>query len=133
MEFFTGAMLNKKGLPSVNKNYTALNLMRMLVIYVLLTIYEAYLAFDSYRKGSPTIGMLALFCAIITALGSCVVVVCRFGKRSHKVIPHITVVVGCIVFWVTYGIFFYTGGTGGTSIFLVFLAAPISFYFFNMV
>jgi signal transduction histidine kinase/ActR/RegA family two-component response regulator len=37
-----------------------------------------------------------------------------------------------MIYWSIFGVFLYKGSMGGTSIFLIFLSAPVGFYFFNM-
>ncbi|MCR5594951.1 MAG: response regulator [Lachnospiraceae bacterium] len=45
---------------------------------------------------------------------------------------HIAIIIMCFVYWVTFMWFLYSGGAGGSSIFLIFLAGPVCFYFFNL-
>jgi len=45
---------------------------------------------------------------------------------------HLAINIQCFVYWITFTFFLYTGGTEGTSIFLIFVAVPVVYYFFNL-
>ena len=116
----------------LDRRYMDVNLTRTLVIYSLLVPYCAYLCIDNFTHGNRMIGTLALFCAIMTGVATAFLSICRFGKKPHRILMHIAIIIQCFVYWFTFGVFLYTGGTGGTSIFLIFAAAPVCFFFFNL-
>ena len=103
-----------------------------MVISAFLTAYDAYLAFDNFKKDSETVGTLAAFCAIMTFISLTIIVICRLKKVSTQLYIHVAIMMECVVYWTTYSIFLYSGGTGGTSVFLIFTAVPVAFYFYNM-
>ena len=116
----------------INEKYVTVNLTRSITMYSLLPFYCAYLCYDNMRRGVISIGLLALMCTITTAIALCILIHCKLTNKPHKLLQNITIIVMCFVYWITFGIFLYTGGTGGTSIFLFFAAAPVCFYFFNL-
>ncbi len=116
----------------IDPKYVDVNLTRTIIIFAVITLYCVYLSIDNFIKGSNTISLLALFCAIMTVIALSFLYVCRSDKKRHKVLMHIAISIQCIVFWFTFGEFLYTGGTGGTSIFLIFASAPVAFFFFNL-
>ncbi|MCR4793166.1 MAG: response regulator [Lachnospiraceae bacterium] len=116
----------------INEKFINVHLTRALGIFALLSVYEAYLCFDNFIRGNESIGGLALFCTIMTVMSVIMLSACRFGKKPHKFLPHAAVSLMMAVYWITFGILIYTGGTSGSSLFLLFAAAPIAFYFFNL-
>ena len=117
----------------INPKYVVVDLTRSIAIYSFLSLFCVYLSVDNYIRGIPTIGRLALFCAVMTAIAVGIMAYCKFGKHPRRMVfMHIAVIIQCFVYWITFSIFLYTGGTGGTSIFLFFAAAPACFYFFNL-
>ncbi len=101
-----------------------------------MAAYSVVLCFDCFKKGVPSTAYLALFDAVAT---SCTIPLLLTVKRSRdpqralmKVFLHFSIVFLCIIYWVTFAVFLYTGSMAGTSIFLIFIAAPIGFYFFNL-
>ncbi len=116
----------------IDPKYVDVNLTRTILIFAVIVLYCVYLSFDNFINGSDMIGMLAMFCAIMTAIALSLLSACKFGDKPHKALMHIAISLQCIVFWFTFGEFLYTGGTGGTSIFLIFASAPVAFYFFNL-
>ena len=116
----------------INPKYIVVDLSKSIVIYSFLVLFCFYLCIDNYVHGVPSIGLLALFCAVMTSIALAVLVYCKYGKHPRMILMHIAVIIQCFVYWITFSIFLYTGGTGGTSIFLFFAAAPACFYFFNL-
>ena len=116
----------------INPKYIVVDLSKSIVIYSFLVLFCIYLCIDNYVHGVPSIGLLALFCAVMTSIALAVLVYCKYGKHPRMILMHIAVIIQCFVYWITFSIFLYTGGTGGTSIFLFFAAAPACFYFFNL-
>ena len=120
------------GRKKIDSKYIDVNLTRTIIISAFLAIYCIYLSVDNFIKGSNMIGFLALFCSVMTAITMVLLSVCKFGKKPRKILMHSAIIIMCFVYWFTFGVFLYTGGTGGTSIFLIFLAAPVGFLFFNL-
>ena len=116
----------------INPRYIVVDLSKSIIIYSFLVLLCCYLCADNFIHGVPSIGLLALFCAVMTAIALAVLVYCKYGKHPRMIFMHIAVIIQCFVYWITFTIFLYTGGTGGTSIFLFFAAAPACFYFFNL-
>ena len=116
----------------IDQKFIDVNPVRSIIIYSLLVPYCIYLCIDNFLHGVYTIGLLALFCAVMTAIALILLSICRFGRKPRKLLMHIAIHIQCIVYWFTFGWFLYTGGTGGTSIFLIFAAAPVCMYFFNL-
>ena len=116
----------------INPKYIVVDLSKSIVIYSFLVLFCIYLCTDNFVHGVPSIGLLALFCAVMTSIALAVLVYCKYGKHPRMILMHIAVIIQCFVYWITFSIFLYTGGTGGTSIFLFFAAAPACFYFFNL-
>ena len=125
----SNAIVNKL---KIDPKYVDVNLTRTLLIFSVIVLYCVYLSIDSFLKGSDMVSLLALFCAIMTAIAVALLSVCKFGDKPRKALMHIAITLQCIVFWFTFGEFLYTGGTGGTSIFLIFASAPVAFFFFNL-
>ena len=116
----------------INRKYIDVHLTRALSIFAVLFLYDAYLCFDNFHRGNTLIGAVALFCSVMTLVSVVSMSVCRFGRVKSKLPVHITVSAMCVVYWITFGILIFTGGTDGTSIFLLFAVSPISFFFFNL-
>jgi len=116
----------------IDPKYVDVNITRTIIIFAVLMCYCFYLSLDNFISGSDTIGYLALFCSIMTIVALSLLSICKFGRKPYLVLKHIAIVIQCIVFWFTFAEFLYTGGTGGTSIFLIFASAPIGFFFFNL-
>ncbi len=117
----------------INPKYIVVDLTKSIAIYIFLTLFCIYLSVENFIRGIPSIGLLALFCAVMTGIAVGIMTYCKFGKHPRRMVfMHIAVIIQCFVYWITFSIFLYTGGTGGTSIFLFFAAAPACFYFFNL-
>ena len=116
----------------INRKFIDVHLLRSIMMFSLLSVYDAYLCFDNFRRGNMSIGKLALVCTIMTSVSVMIMAVQRFGKKKVEVLPHIAVSTMCIIYWITFWILLYTGGTNGTSIFLIFASAPVAYFFFNL-
>ncbi len=116
----------------INKKYLAVNLPRVVTMYSLLALYDAYLCFDNIRRGESSVAIFAFVCCFSSLFALALLSVSRFSDKPNKALVHIPIVIECFVYWSTYAFFLYTGGTGGTSIFLIFATPPIVFYFFNL-
>ncbi len=116
----------------IDPKYIDVNLTRTIIIFAVLMFYCFYLSLDNFISGSDTIGYLALFCSIMTIVALMLLSICKFGKKPYRILKHIAIIIQCMVFWFTFAEFLYTGGTGGTSIFLIFASAPVGFFFFNL-
>ena len=116
----------------INRKYIDVRLTRALSMFAVLMLYDAYLSFDNIRRGNIVIGIVALVCSVMTLVSVVVLSACRFKKIKSTVPVHAVVSTMCFVYWLTFGIIIYTGGTGGTSIFLLFAVAPVSFFFYNL-
>ena len=116
----------------INPKYVVVDVTKSIAIYTFLVLFCVYLSAENFIRGVPSIGLLALFCAVMTAIAVGILTYCKYAKNPRRVFMHVAVVIQCFVYWITFSIFLYTGGTGGTSIFLFFAAAPACFYFFNL-
>ncbi len=104
---------------------------RITLVYAMLLISEVWLWIDNLRRGEILTGLVALLCAIAPAVTLIVLYVIRPSKRVCSITVNISVLINGLVYLLVFGWFMISGGTGGTSIFLVFMAAPVAFYFFN--
>ncbi len=104
---------------------------RITLVYAVLLISEICLFIDNLRRGETFTGLVALFCAITPAITLIVLYVIRPPKRVCSITVNISVFINGLVYLLVFGWFMISGGNGGTSIFLVFMAAPVAFYFFN--
>ena len=120
----------------IRRIFLELDYTRIIIMDVVIVVYCFFLCFDCYRKGVPSIGNLALFDAVAVLLTLPVFFVQKFRKfpqnRLLKVLTHAAIIFHCLVFWNSFAVYFVTGSMGGTSIFLIFIAAPIGFYFYNL-
>ena len=122
----------KKKRFHIDERYLLVNLTRTIIIYAFLTPFCVYLCIDNLVHGKNVVAMYAAFCAVMTGIALSLLCVCRFGKKKRTVLMHIAINIQCFVYWFTFAFFLYTGGTGGTSIFLFFCAAPVCMFFFNL-
>lgn len=120
----------------INRKYLKIDLTRVIVMAAVMAIYSIVLCFDCYKKGVPSTAHLALFDSIST---SCTLPFLLIIKRSNdrenfriKLLLHFCILYLCFIYWCTFAAFIYKGSMSGTSIFLMFIAAPIGFYFFNL-
>ena len=100
------------GRKKIDSKYIDVNLTRTIIISAFLAIYCIYLSVDNFIKGSNMIGFLALFCSVMTAITMVLLSVCKFGKKPRKILMHSAIIIMCFVYWFTFGVFLYTGGTG---------------------
>lgn len=117
---------------SIDNRYVKVNITLSIIVYSLVVPFCVYLCIDNYLRGDYRVADYALFCASMTAIAVIILVVCKFGKKERPWLMHIALNIQCIVYWITFLFFLYTGGTDGTSIFLFFLAPPVVFFFFNL-
>lgn len=116
----------------IDERYVTVNLTLSIIIYSVVVPFCVYLCVDNYVHGNMLVARYALFCAVMTALGIVCFSICKFGKKKRRWLMHVAINIECIVYWITFGFFLYTGGYGGTSIFLLFVAVPVVFFFFNL-
>ncbi len=115
--------------------FLELDYTRIIIMDAVMVVYCFILCFDCYRKGVPSTGNLAFFDAVAVMLTLPVFFIAKFRKRPQnllmKVLVNAAVLFHCCIFWNSFAVYIYTGSMGGTSIFLIFIAAPIGFYFYN--
>ena len=115
--------------------FLELDYTRIIIMDAVMVVYCFILCFDCYRKGVPSTGNLALFDAVAVMLTLPVFFIAKFRKRPQnlliKILVNAAVLFHCCIFWNSFAVYIYTGSMGGTSIFLIFIAAPIGFYFYN--
>ena len=120
----------------INSKYLKIDLMRVIIMATLMALYSAILCIDCYRKGVPSTARLALFDAVATSLTLPALLAVKRSRDPErplmKVLLHLSIIFLCIVYWCTFAVFIYKGSMSGTSLFLIFMAAPVGFYFFNM-
>ncbi len=112
--------------------YKEVNLNRAIPMYTMMGVFCYFLLFYNLHHQDYTVAMFALFCASMTTVATGILCYCKFGRKKIGWLMPTAILVQCVVFWITFGYFLLTGGTGGTSVFLIFLAAPTCFYFFNL-
>ncbi len=117
---------------SIDDRYIKVNLTLSIIVYSLVVPFCVYLCVDNYIRGDFRVADYALFCALLTAVAVIILIICKFGKKERPWLMHIALNIQCIVYWITFLFFLYTGGTDGSSIFLFFLAPPVVFFFFNL-
>ena len=116
----------------IDERYVTVNLTLSIIIYSVVVPFCIYLCADNYIHGNILVARYALFCAVMTAFGIMCFSICKFGKKKRRWLMHVAINVECFVYWITFAFFLYTGGYGGTSIFLLFVAVPVVFFFFNL-
>ncbi len=116
----------------IDERYVTVNLTLSIILYSMVVPFCIYLCVDNYIHGNKVVARYALFCASMTAIATVLFAICKFGKKRRRWLMHLAINIQCFVYWITFAFFLYTGGTGGTSIFLFFLAVPVVFYFFNL-
>lgn len=116
----------------IDERYVTVNLTLSIIIYSVVVPFCIYLCADNYIHGNILVARYALFCAVMTAFGIMSFSICKFGKKKRRWLMHVAINVECFVYWITFAFFLYTGGYGGTSIFLLFVAVPVVFFFFNL-
>ena len=124
--------MNIKKRFHIDERYVTVNLTLTIIIYSFVVPFCIYLCVDNYIHGKMLVARYALFCAVMTAIAIVNFSICKFGRKKRRWLMHLAINMQCVVYWITFGFFLYTGGTNGTSIFLFFVAVPVVFYFFNL-
>ena len=124
--------MEKKKRFHIDERYVTVNLTQSIIVYSVVVPFYVYLSVDNFIRGNMLVARYALFCAIMTAIAIVNFSICKFGKKERRWLMHVAINIQCIVYWITFTFFIYTGGTEGTSIFLIFLAVPVVFFFFNL-
>ena len=116
----------------LDERYVTVNLTLSIIIYAVVVPFCIYLCIDNFIRHDYVVAIYAFFCAFFTAIAIVDFAICKFGKKKRTWLMHVAINIQCVVYWVTFTFFIYTGGTEGTSIFLIFVAVPVVFYFFNL-
>lgn len=116
----------------LDERYVTVNLTLSIIIYAVVVPFCIYLCVDNFIRHDYIVAVYAFFCALFTAIAIVNFSICKFGKKKRTWLMHVAINIQCVVYWVTFTFFLYTGGTEGTSIFLIFVAVPVVFYFFNL-
>ncbi|SKB82892.1 Signal transduction histidine kinase [Lachnospiraceae bacterium] len=116
----------------IDRKYLEINIKKIKLIYSLLILYDIYLWLDNFQRGIYSTGIVSLIGGSIPAITLVVLLGFRPEGRTQERIAYASIVVSSFVYWFIFGWFMFTGGTAGTSIFLVFMAAPVAYYFFNL-
>ena len=124
-------MTKKRGFH-IDERYVSVNLTLSIIIYTLVVPFCVYLSVDNFIRGDTLVAKYALFCAVMTAIAIMNFAICKFGKKKRRWLMHLALNIQCVVYWITFTFFLYTGGTEGTSIFLFFVGVPVVFFFFNL-
>ncbi len=122
----------KKKKFHLDQRYITVNLTLCIIILAVLVIFCIFLSMDNFFRGDYLVAKYALFCAVMTAIAVVNFCICKFGKKKRPWLMHLAINIQCIVYWITFTFFLYTGGTEGSSIFLFFVGVPIVFFFFNL-
>ena len=124
--------MEKKKKLHIDQRYITVNLTLCIIILAVLVLFCIYLSLDNFFRGDFLVAKYALFCAVMTAFAVVNFCICKFGRKKRPWLMHLAINVQCIVYWITFTFFLYTGGTEGSSIFLFFVGVPIVFFFFNL-
>ena len=116
----------------IDERYYTVNLTLSIIIYSVLVPFCVYLCVDNYIHGNMLVAKYAAFCAVMTAIAIVNFSICKFGKKKRRWLMHLAINIQCVVYWITFTFFIYTGGTQGTSLFLIFISVPVVFFFFNL-
>ena len=122
----------KKKRFKLDERYVSVNLTLSIIIYSVVVPFCIYLCVDNFIRKDYVVAIYAFFCALFTAIAIVNFSVCKFGKKKRNWLMHVAINIQCVVYWVTFTFFLYTGGTEGTSIFLIFVAVPVVYFFFNL-
>ena len=124
--------MEKKKKLHIDQRYITVNLTLCIIILAVLVLFCIYLSLDNFYRGDYLVAKYALFWAVTTAFAVVNFCICKFGRKKRPWLMHLAINVQCIVYWITFTFFLYTGGTEGSSIFLFFVGVPIVFFFFNL-
>ena len=124
--------MSEKKLFHIDERYVSVNLTLSIIIYSVVVPFCIYLCVDNYLLGNILVARYALFCAVMTAFAIVCFAICKFGKKRRRWLMHLAINIQCFVYWITFTFFIYTGGTDGSSVFLIFVAVPVVFFFFNL-
>lgn len=116
----------------IDERYYTVNLTLSIIIYSVVAPFCVYLCVDNYIHGNMLVAKFAAFCAVMTATAIVCFSICKFGKKKRRWLMHLAINIQCVVYWITFTFFIYTGGTEGTSLFLIFISVPVVFFFFNL-
>ena len=116
----------------IDERYYTVNLTLSIIIYSVVVPFCVYLCVDNYIHGNMLVAKYAAFCAVMTAIAIVNFSICKFGKKKRRWLMHLAINIQCVVYWITFTFFIYTGGTEGTSLFLIFISVPVVFFFFNL-
>lgn len=116
----------------IDERYYNVNLTLSIIIYSVVVPFCVYLCVDNYIHGNMLVAKYAAFCAVMTAIAIVNFSICKFGKKKRRWLMHLAINIQCVVYWITFTFFIYTGGTEGTSLFLIFISVPVVFFFFNL-
>lgn len=122
----------KKKRLRLDERYVTVNLTLTILIYSVVVPFCIYLCVDNFIRKDYLVAYYALFCAVFTAIATICFAICKFGRKKRLWLMHLAIHIQCFVYWITFTFFLYTGGTEGTSIFLIFVAVPVVYYFFNL-
>ncbi len=112
--------------------YKILNLRRAIVACSFFALFGFYLTYDNFSRGNRFMGFLSLFTALGAALSMMLMMYCSRDGREHKRLTVFAVILLMIIYGVNCVVFVVYGGTGGTSLFILFLVPPAAFYCFNL-
>ena len=124
--------MEKKRRFHIDERYVTVNLTLSIILYSMVIPFCAYLSVDNFIRGKTLVAGYALFCTVMTAIATVNLLICKFGKKKRRWLMHLALNIQCVVYWITFVFFLYTGGTDGSSIFLFFAAIPVVFFFFNL-
>ena len=116
----------------IDERFVTVNLTLIIIIYSVVVPFCIYLSVDNFIRGNTLVAKYALFCAVMTAIAIINFSICKFGKKKRRWLMHVAINIQCVVYWITFAFFLYTGGTEGSSIFLIFVSVPVVFFFFNL-
>ena len=116
----------------IDERFVTVNLTLIIIIYSVVVPFCIYLSVDNFISGNTLVAKYALFCAVMTAIAIINFSICKFGKKKRRWLMHVAINIQCVVYWITFAFFLYTGGTEGSSIFLIFVSVPVVFFFFNL-
>ena len=127
-----GRHMEKKRRFHIDERYVTVNLTLSIILYSMVIPFCAFLSVDNFIRGKTLVAGYALFCTIMTTIATVNLSICKFGKKKRRWLMHLALNIQCVVYWITFVFFLYTGGTDGSSIFLFFAAIPVVFFFFNL-